>query len=57
MKSWMNCEDEIKRFQQQIRQRMELLAQQDPVCNRLGGRIEVLRQVMQEMQENSEKKA
>lgn len=45
-------EEQIQQLEQQVQQRMNAIAAQDPLCNRLFGRIETLRQVVadQELQ-------
>lgn len=40
-------EEQISQLETQVRQRMDQLASNDPLCNRIYGRIEVLREMTQ----------
>jgi len=42
------AEQQINEIQQQIRQRMDQLAQADPTCGRLLGRLDVLKEIVNE---------
>lgn len=44
----MDFKQQIEAFERQIKQRMDHLASNDPMCQRLMGRIEMLREMDQE---------